>query len=142
MSPRPLRLAALAFAVLCVALSAGAARPVAVAAGERVRVVSGEASVALPATAGLAIENVVGVQGRWAAAGTIAAGGFAVFTGDAAQARSLPAPPLGRASLHHDPLPLLDDAGALAGLAWLEGRPRAHWRCASRAGTAPAGCGR
>jgi hypothetical protein len=122
MSRHPIRLAAFAFAGLCVALSAGAARPVAVAAGvDGVRVVSGEGSVALPATAGLAIENVVGAPDRWVAAGTVAAGGFAVFTGDAAQARRLPVPPLGRASLHHDPLPLLDDAGALAGLAWLEG---------------------
>jgi len=121
MSPRPLRLAAFAVAVLCVALSAAAARPVAVAAGEGVRVVSGEGSVALPATAGLAIENVVGAPGRWAAAGTVAEGGFAVFTGDAANAWRLPAPPRGATTLHHDPLPLLDDAGALAGLAWLEG---------------------
>jgi hypothetical protein len=122
MNPRPLRLAAFAAAGLCVALSAAAARPVAVADGERVRVVvGGEGSVALPATAGLRVENVVGAAAGWVAAGTSGEGGFAVFAGDAAQARRLPAPPLGGASLHREPLPLLDDAGALAGLAWLEG---------------------
>lgn len=121
MRPRPIRLAAFAAAGLCLALSAAAARPVAVAADERVRVVSGAGSVALPATDGLSVENVVGAPDRWLAAGTVAEGGFALFAGDAVAVRRLPSPPLGRASLHHDPLPVLDDAGALAGLAWLEG---------------------
>lgn len=121
MSLRPIRLVVFAAAGLCLALSAGAARPVAVAAVEGVRLVSGGASVALPASAGLAVEHVVGAPDRWVAAGVEGAGGFAVFAGNAAGARRLPAPPLGKASLHHDPLPLLDDAGALAGLAWLEG---------------------
>lgn len=121
MSRRPFRLAAFAAAGLCLALPAAAARPVAVTEGGNVRVVVGETTVALPATAGLAIDNLAGSAEGWVAAGTIADAGFAVFAGDLADARRLPAPPHGRAALRQEPLPLLDDAGGLAGLAWLEG---------------------
>lgn len=129
MSPRrPIaRPAALGSALLAAVLSvaaftAEAARPVAVAAEGKVRVVAGEASVALPATAGLAVENVVGTAEGWVAAGVGEEGRFAVFAGDRARATRLPAPPVANAaSLRQEPLPLLDDAGTLVGLAWLEG---------------------
>lgn len=120
-TPRPLRrLAVCALASSLVALSAAAARPVVVADGERVRIATEAGSVALPATAGLVVENVAGSAGRWVAAGTVP-GGLAVFAGDGGRAARLPAPPASRAPLVGEPLPLLDDGGALAGLAWLEG---------------------
>ena len=120
---RPLRrLAGLAAALVLGAFAAQAERPVAVAEDGRVRVVAGAASVALPATPGLVVENLAGSAERWVAAGTTEAGAFAVFAGDAARATRLPAPPASRtASLLQEPLPVLDDTGALVGLAWLEG---------------------
>lgn len=121
MTPRPLhRLAVLAAASLLVSVSAAAARPVAVGGGESVRIATQGGSVALPATPGLVIENVAGTAARWVAAGTVP-GGLAVFAGDGERATRLPAPPAARARLLGEPLPLLDDGGALAGLAWLEG---------------------